>query len=237
MASARLAESTRMRLAITGYNRLEYMRETISAWANVRGIQDITTEFHLEPGYPDVEAACCEAPFPSEVHVADTHLGIRMNPWKAADHAFQHDDFVILGEDDMIVGADTLEYFSWAKDQFRDDSRILAVSAAQGIASDPPSEDAVSARTWFSAWVWGLWRDRWDMISSSWHDGEDHRGWDYLINFGWCQTRGYQTVIPHLSRVQHIGKTGTYCNPGIFDSLLSTCFTPDVTPQHYRVIS
>lgn len=213
------------------------MKQVIESWAAARGIQDIVTEFHLEPGYPEVESVCRAAPFPHEVHVNETRLGVQKNPWKAAGHALQSDDFVVLAEDDIIVGTDTVEYLRWAEKEFRYRDDVLAVSAAQGVLKEPGLYSAVAVERRFSAWVWGIWKDRWNLVGPDWKFNYEYKGWDYRLNFYWCQEQGYKTVIPHVSRAQHIGKyDGEHCLPEQFDSLLSACFVPDIGPQQYFVV-
>lgn len=226
-----------MRVVITGFNRPEYMRQTIASWAKVRGIENVPVEFHLEPGHPEVWEVCADAPFPSAVYVAGEHQGVQRNPWKAANHAFRSSDFAVLAEDDIIVGADTIEYFLWAEEEFRFRDDVLAVSAANQGAGDPADLAAVSAECRFSGWVWGTWKDRWKFIGPDWTFNYEHRGWDYRLNLYWCQEERYRTVVPHMSRAQHIGQYGgTHCTPGQFEELQSRCFVPDAPPQQYRII-
>jgi GNT-I family len=225
-----------MRIILTGNNRPQYMRATIESWSRVRGIQDVMVEFHLEPGNPAVEVACSEAPFPREVYVAGGHQGVQRNPWQAACHAFEASDFVVLAEDDMIVGTDTLEYLSWAERYFRADKNVLAVTAANIEPGDPPVPGAVSLEHRFQGWVWGIWRDRWDIIGPDWTFAYEHNGWDYRLSEHWCRDVGMMTVFPHLSRVQHIGREGgTHCTPEMFVGLLSQSFLPEAEPQEYYV--
>jgi hypothetical protein len=233
-----MAAGRDMRIIITGYNRPGYMRETIASWAKARGIERVMTEFHLEPGHPEVETACVSAPFPHQTFIAGQRQGVQRNPWKAASHAFGFSDFVILAEDDMIVGTDTLEYFRWAEGEYRDNPGVLAISAAhRGPACAPPTPAACSLRRQGEFWVWGTWRDRWDLIGPDWTFDYEHNGWDYRLDGHWCRERGMMMLTPNLSRVQHIGREGgTHCLPGMFEGLLSPCFLPEAGPQAYYTV-
>lgn len=224
-----------MRIVITGYNRPQYMKEVIASWSRVRGIQGVVVEFHLEPGNQEVLDACINAPFMHAIVVNGQVLGVQKNPWAALESGFQSDEFVIAGEDDIIVGTDTLEYFAWAEKEFRSRDDVLAISAARYEARKPEISSAVSVQPVFSSWVWGTWRKWWEKVGPDWD--ADARGWDYRLNYHWCRGLGLHTVQPHLSRAQHIGKFGgTHCTPEMFDSLSSRCFIEDVPPQPYFVV-
>jgi hypothetical protein len=232
---------TLVRIAMTGFNRPQYMRETIESWAKVRGIQDVVTEFHLEPGHPGVAEVCEAAPFPHEIYVAEQHQGCQKNPWKAANSAFERDSFVVLAEDDIIVGKDTLEYFRWAEAEFADRDDVMFISAAQG--KHPPGGSyvrfgGVTVEPRFSSWVWGTWRTLWrNLLAPDWKFAYEYQGWDYRLNLYWCQEVGYKTVIPQWSRAQHIGEHGgTHCQPSQFRDLQSPCFIPDLSPQQYFTV-
>lgn len=225
-----------MRIVLTGYNRPGYMRETIASWARVRGIEEAMVEFHLEPdGHTDLVNICADAPFPHDVHIPGQHQGVQRNPWKAFGHGFESSDFVILAEDDMVVGTDTLEYFAWAEEKYRDNHDVLAISAARrNQAGDPPVPAACSLGRYGVCWVWGTWRDRWDFIGPDWTFNYEYGGWDIRLNDYWCQDQGLLMLTPNLSRVQHIGRVGgIHCMPDMFEGLLSPCFLPEAAPQEY----
>ena len=48
---------------------------------------------------------------------------------EAADHVLKDPsvEFLILGEEDLVVSSDALEYFTWARQEFARDERVLAV--------------------------------------------------------------------------------------------------------------
>jgi hypothetical protein len=228
-----------LKVVITGFSRPAYMRETIVSWARVRGVAQVGVEFHLEPEYLEVADVCREAPFPHEVHISAGHQGVQRNPWKALSHGFESSDFVILGEDDMVVATDTLEYFAWAERKYRDRQDVLGITAARRqAAGDPPTEAAATLAHYGEFWVWATWRDRWEnVIKPDWTFNYEHNGWDIRLNDYWCQERGMRMLTPNLSRVQHIGRDGgIHCMPEMFEGLLSPCFVSEVEKQRYFVV-
>jgi hypothetical protein len=243
VAAPRDCEAERvMRVVFTAFSRANYMQEVLASWARVRGVENTPLDFHVEPGCPHMERVIAEAALPSvTVHVNSRHLGVQANPFHAVTCGFgafpdysQPDDFVILAEDDITVGADTLEYFAWASERFAADPGILAVSTYRQYPRDPQQAAAVSVEQEFHGWVWGTWRDRWEQLAADWTFNYEHNGWDWRLNDYWCREQGRKVVYPHLARSQHIGQYGgAHCSPAAFEDLQSRCYLPDAPPQRY----
>jgi len=235
-----------MKVVFTAFNRSHYMQRVLASWALVRGLENVTLDFYVEPECLDMEQVITDVvedlPCLSAVHVNDRRLGVQVNPYCAINSGFASfaspspDDFVILGEDDIVVGADILEYFSWACGKFASDKDVLAVSSHQHEAVEPWSSAAISLEACFRGWVWGIWRDRWEQVAADWTFQYEHNGWDWRINDYWCKERGFRVAHPHVSRAQHIGQFGgVRCTPDMFDGILSKCFVADLPPQEYFV--
>lgn len=241
----RVTLRNRMAVTFTGYNRPPYMAETLESWSKVRGIARTRVEFHLEPGTEKVVQLARGADFAreTEVFVNPSVLGTQRNPFEAMSSAFNHGFFAILAEDDIVVSTDVLEYFSWCEEEFRDDSRVLAVSARQHSAQ-PGGEagvrlgDMAMDGTPPMMWVWGTWADRWEnLLAPDWTFAYEHYGWDWRIHNHWVKDQGYRIAVPSISRCQHIGEHGgTHCPPGAeFAALQSQCFVSEVEPQQYKL--
>jgi hypothetical protein len=229
------------RIVFTGNDRPEYMRRTLESWAKVRGVGDAMLDFHLEPGHPEVLSVCTGVGFAEwTVHLNNTRLGVQANPFHAIWCGFNSvpepkpHDFVILAEDDFVVGADILEYFAWAQEEFYLDKRVISVSATQ-FEAQGEADEVLLVRGW-TGWVWGTWRDRWEtMIAPDWTFNYEHDGWDRRIIDYWCGERGMVTAVPALSRSQHIGQYGgVHTVPAAFEEHTSRCFMPGLEPQQYR---
>ncbi len=131
-------------------------------------------------------------------------------------------DFLIFGEEDVVVSSDIVSYMTWAAEKFKDDPRVLLVNAhnrgGQGWDPHQPAEDAeanqnaVRLEPYMNAWVWGTWADRWEKVLEP--------NWDYECNSGEATTSGYDwqiatriipsgnflAVVPDASRSQNVGR-------------------------------
>jgi hypothetical protein len=236
-----------LRVVMTAYNRPGYLAETLSSWGRVRGSGKCFFDFYIDPSEEtervrNVITGGMEVagnPLHS-VHVNPVHLGVLVNPYRAFETTFTEsftekkpDDFVILAEDDFVVGEDTLEYFAWASTRYAKNWRVLAVSATQLEPQGAPDE--VLQLAGWTGWVWGTWRDRWEsLLKPDWAPDYRYGGWDWRIINHWCGDMGMSTVVPALSRSQHIGKHGgAHTNPDTFEQHVSRCFTPNLPPQQY----
>lgn len=169
-----------------------------------------------------------------EVHVNRGRLGVRQNPFDGLAAAFyEGSPFVLLAEDDFLVGADVVEFFSWASREYARERDVLAVSAFRHRAPLIGTLSGVVRVRGFPAQVWGTWRDRWEnLMAPEWFKGQ---GWDLHLDAHLCLERGYESVVPELSRSQHIGQEGgTYMSPELFDRIRSGCFVVDAPAQEYR---
>jgi hypothetical protein len=143
------------------------------------------------------------------------------------DAGFEKSSFVILIEDDTLVGPDGLVYFQYARETFADDPKVFTVSgysdvphtkattAAEGVEIPEEMHFSVGIRHHYTPWVWGTWQDRYNRIRDEWY------GWDVHMNhyaptyetfdplrFGeGLRGRRYE-VFPVLSRANNIGFEG-----------------------------
>ena len=207
-------------VAITAHNRPHYLRQVIDSWQQVRGIDDVPLHFQIEPVNTDVIEACVTSGFRQlSCNTNGVLLGALSNPHQAIQKGFEMEvDFVVLGEDDSIVTQDALEYFSWAADEFKDDSSIIAVCSFQHKPNGAANESCF--RNYFASVVWGTWRDRWEgWMSSTWGHTYQHYEWDFRL-CRMCDNGEHKCIFPCISRSQHIGKyDGTHHKPDKYDSL------------------
>ena len=140
----------------TAKSRPHYLREILSSWQKARGITDVHS-FTLALGYD-------EGQFMSQLSAYDafrseTGLGLRARVkidsaaarasrgmgraiGEAAVHVLADPavEFLVFGEEDIIVSSDVLEYFAWARETFAAAERVLCVLAhsAGGAGWDEP---------------------------------------------------------------------------------------------------
>jgi hypothetical protein len=128
--------------------------------------------------------------------------------------AFTRSDYVIHVEDDVLLAADALPYFRWAR-RYGADPEVWTVAAWRhargwlpGCGREMMADEIAMARKqpFFTCWGWATWRDRWREMESNWTQGGDHElSWDVRME----QMRGGRVqVCPMISRAVNIGKTG-----------------------------
>jgi GNT-I family protein len=204
-------------VALTVNDRPHYLVRVLDAWVNVRGIQNSTMVFQVEPNSPSLRV-CYNAPFKDRYVVVNTsRQGALGNPYAALDTGFDLGaDFVVLGEDDSIVTADVLEYFSFAAKTYEHQPKCLAVCTFQFRPFGPAP--VVHPRHYFASVVWGTWRNRWEeQIRPEWTFGY-HPAWDRML-LDKVVAEQY-CAFPGISRSQHIGREGgTHMKEGDFEEL------------------
>jgi hypothetical protein len=232
-----LGERDRPVVVFTVGGRTDYLQETMNSWAEVRGIEDATLVFLIEPSETTteiLELLCAERATARLLLTSVNYgrLGVSGNPWHAMQTGFRLGDFVILAEEDTPVSSDVLEYFAWARDAYLGDGNVKAVCAHQ-IGEPLGAEGDVLRSKHFSPVVWGTWRDRWvSFFRDSWGGPQ---GWDSQVN-KLLRAKDYrQVVIPARSRSQHIGEHGgAHCIPEFFPRTVSRSWSASYGPQAYR---
>ena len=230
-----LGERDRPVVVFTVGGRADYLSKTLASWARVRGIEDSTMVFLVEPGQQDSrKIAHSMGRFARTAMVIENNRrrGVSANSWHAMQTGFRLADFVILAEEDTPVSSDVLEYFAWARDAYLGDGNVKAVCAHQ-IGEPLGAEGDVLRSKHFSPVVWGTWRDRWvSFFRDSWGGAQ---GWDSQVN-KLLRAKDYrQVVIPARSRSQHIGEHGgAHCTPGYFPRTVSRSWSASYGPQAYR---
>lgn len=227
-------------ISFTVCGRPGYLSWVLESWRDVRGIADARLLFLCEPGCDEAVALCEAVDFAERtVTVNKERLGILANPWHALEDGFARSDFVVLGEEDLIVSTDALEYLAWCRDRYRSDPGVLAVTTHQ-YAAQPGSMPGVMPQRFDQdpdphLWVWGTWKDRWEgILRDDWDMDYSYRGWDWHIKDRHLTGRGMRLMAPCLSRSQHVGRLGgIHCTPDQYETMRSRCFVPRVGPQEY----
>lgn len=199
-------------ITMTAWRRVEYTKTVLENLKQCSGFKNYLLLPTIEPGYPEViklfdDISNCEVIVNSDV------LGNRLNSLKALQRGFDISDFVIHIEDDTVPGVDSLKYFEWASERYKDDKTIFAVTAYNKTHSiHPDNYFTVYRHQWFTAWLWGTWKDRFKEMEKNWD--YSRLGWDHSIN----KMRGERyELCPNLSRSHNIGeKYGTNATPHIW---------------------
>lgn len=233
-------EFSDMAVMTTAWRRPYYFEQVLNSWANADGQEDLR-RFVISLGPTDrhdQQVTLIKRMRPrfgvgleilpqSEAAVRGDGRRVPFGPHRAIAEAIDHVftdpaiQFVVAGEEDVVVSSDVLTYMRWAATRFADDPTVLVVCAhnqhGQGWDEPGPAEDedanqdTVQLLPYYNPWCWGVWRDRWEKILEP--------GWDYNCDLGGDLTSGYdwtiQTrilprhsmvcVVPDASRSQNIG--------------------------------
>jgi hypothetical protein len=242
----------------SAWRRPYYSERTLASWA-VAAAMMRPDRFVISLGTSDryaevlkvIEAA--RTWFDVELEVVTQSLECYGNPHRAygemASYVFSDPavEFLVVGEDDVLVSDDVLLYMDWARRRFQAEEDVLAVCAHNrgGQYWDPhvPAADAdadqqaVRVVPYFNAWGWGLWRDRWEEVvlpGWCWQATGFATGYDFAIaaNMGfWC------SVVPDASRSQNIGEQeGIYVTPESWSFSQSQSFREHRGPVIYQEV-
>lgn len=195
-------------ITMTAWRRPDYTLQVVNALKNCIGFEDYHILPTIEPGYSAVSRIFDNIPN-CEVIVNDRKLGCAANTLKALQRGFDISDFVIHMEDDTVPGIDSLKYFEWVNNRYKDDKEIFTVTAYNRIIKiDPQKYFSTHRCHYFTGWMWGTWRDRFEEMERNW----DFNAWDVNIN---KKIRGNRyEICPNLPRSQNIGEhLGTYTTP------------------------
>ncbi len=216
-------------VAFAVYNRPQYLRQVIDAWSKVRGVDEVTFEFHCEPGCPEVVDMCHQVQFTeSYVHVNPQRLGHAWNVHKSMHWAYRDGaDYVIQAVDDFLPSTDLLELHHWHRLNYAEDPTVLALRSG----TDYQHDEGLGAvwRTQLIGILPGFHKSKWKMIAPWWEMGTAN--WWAWVNDRWLQSgQRLDVLAPAVSRAKDIGVTGS---DGYPDPVAVSQFTADVPPQRY----
>jgi hypothetical protein len=124
--------------------------------------------------------------WPCEVHTLfrDDNLGCRRAVGGALDWFFDAEPEGIVLEDDCVAGPDWFRFAEAMLDRYRDDERIMCVSASHfhGDAHQPPASYFFSRYN--HCWGWASWRRAWRLYDP------DMRDWPRLRSTAWLRQLG-----------------------------------------------
>jgi hypothetical protein len=225
-----------MAVMTTAWRRPYYFRDTLESWAGNDGIRDLR-RFAISTGPTDRYAQqlevigdlrprfYCGLDILPQTQQAFRENGPHRAIAEAADQIFTGDprvQFLVFGEEDVLVSSDTLAYMRWAATKFAGDPRVLAVLAhnrhGQGWDLQTPARDhdadqeTVRLIRYFNPWCFGVWRDRWETILSPEWDrtcdsgGPMNSGYDWNVQQRILPGHKMVCVVPDASRSQNIGE-------------------------------
>ena len=260
------ADLSRMAVMTTAWRRPYYFERVLNSWSRAEG-QDQLARFVISLGRTDryqrqvklIDRMRPRFGVPLEIleqsdramSVNGPHTAIA----EAANHVFASDqvDFLVFGEEDVMVSADTLAYMAWAAERFAEDEQVLAVLAhsrcGQGwdgpdVTDDPDADPAVvRLLRYFNPWCFGTWRDRWEcVLEPEWDwdctsgDNPMQHGYDHNIQRRILPRHSMACVVPDASRSQNIGQhEGWATNPQSWAYSQARSFTEKREAVDYRL--
>jgi hypothetical protein len=251
-------------LIVTGWRRPDYLKRTLDSWvaaedaASLRRIVVALAPSDAEGEQREVIAKAAAAlgrdievrmDSPAAAAVRGPHTAIAEAGNAAlADPGCQ---FLIFGEEDIVVSSDVLRFILWGRQEGA--GRALMVCAHNALGNgwqrdtqqddtDAEQDTARLCRS-FSPWVWGTWRGVWEQVLEP--------DWDYRCSKG---TRGFDSgydwqlqriaerdgdvLVPDASRSQNIGRQGgIYADPADFDWTQAKSFREVRGPVEYRLVT
>jgi hypothetical protein len=256
-----------MAVMVTARSRPEYLVRTLGSWGGARHTGELHS-FTIALGQSDMQQdmLLLMDSFDEEAHFSKQGIRLLPDSTRAAVAHGMHTaiaeavtesftdskvEFVIAGEEDVVVSSDVLEYMNYGMEMFRNDHVVLAVCAHDvgGTGWDVPGVGQRSAlahparvrlRHYFNPWVWGTWRDRWEnVLLPRWeycNPPVAGTGWDWNIATSVLPRGEYFCLVPDASRSQNIGEHGgVYSTPDIFAGQQTLSFEEHREPVTYAL--
>jgi hypothetical protein len=223
----------------TAWRRPYYLERTLESWSRAAALLK-PDRFVISLGITDRYAQQVDVidrardRFPVELEILHQSTGGNPGvdgPHRAIGEAGQYlfsdekVEFLVFGEEDVLVSDDVLLYMEWARRRFAARPEVLTACAHSvgGMGWDwpEPAQDAdadqqeVTVLPYFNPWCWGTWRDRWAGVLEPnwcWQALAHSTGYDWAIEG--LMSRQYRSVVPEASRSQNIGELeGLYSTP------------------------
>jgi hypothetical protein len=231
-------------LVITAWKRPEYLWRVLDSWAKADRVAELRMvavalgRSHRHDDQMDVIRKA-EGWFGHKIVVipdspeAQASPGMHRALGEAIDRVLGNfsPEFVLCGEEDVIVSSDVLSYMAWAQVQYTDNVLCICAHNRGGAGWDglsAPREDdeadqsAVRALPYFNPWVWCTWRNRWKSVIRPVWDWDCDSGGPGESGYDWNMQRlsaigPWRNLVPDAARSQTIGEhAGVYSTPGIF---------------------
>ena len=256
-------------LVITAWKRPDYLKRVLESWAmtpELIELRHVMVALGWSHRFDDMRDVIRGAErqllrqvtvVPDSPEAAESP-GMHRALGEAIDTAFQQKgtDWVLCGEEDVIVSADALSYVSWAQREYDASSLCICLHNQGGTGwdwltgpraereDDGADQEAVYRLPYFNPWGWCIRRDRWELAVRDGWDWDCTSGGSGDSGYDWQMQRltglgNWRNLVPAAARSQTIGELyGVYSNPDIFPLQQAKSFRRlrDM-PVHYRIDS
>lgn len=251
-------------LVITAWKRPEYLKQTLESWARAPELIELRHVIvalgwsHMFDDQRDVIRGAERQLLRQVMVVPDSpeaagSPGMHRALGEAIDTAFlqKGTDWVLCGEEDVIVSADALAYVSWAQEHYSDQTMAICLHNQGGCGwdglgapriDDGADQDAVRLLPYFNPWGWCIRRDMWENVARPVWDWECDSGGSNDSGYDWqmhrlSSTGPWLNFVPDAARSQTIGElSGVYSNPDIFPMQQARSFRRQrEMPVRYRL--
>jgi hypothetical protein len=250
-------------LLITANRRPDYLRRTLDSWAQVPEIgrlRGVDVALGWSPRWDDQLEVIRQAERPlgwsigviRDSQAAHNSPGMHRALGEAINRKFGDPrvEYVICGEEDVIVSSDVLAYTAFAQRWY--DEHVLCICAHNrgGCGWDgldgPREDDAadqekVRLLPYFNPWVWCIGRSQWRNVARPVWDWDCDGGGGQDSGYDWGMQRlsalgPWRNLVPDAARSQTIGElAGWASTPEIFPLQQSLSFRERRNRPVYRL--
>lgn len=249
-------------VVVTAKSRPKYLERVLRSWENVRGAEKVHT-FLLALGRSEHQSVQIALAHDSTLRVrvrldssrAHASPGMHRAIGEAIDSVLEAPgvEFVVLGEEDVVMSSDALEYFDWCRKEMWKDPQVLVACAhnrggcgwdAKTIAQiqggvewalrdddTDADQQAVRKLAYYNPWGWGITRHAWThVVRPQWDwecdtGGASDSGYDWNMATRILPNEGWLALVPDAARSQNIGvDDGVYSSPQIHPLQVSQSF-------------
>jgi radical SAM protein with 4Fe4S-binding SPASM domain len=207
--------NNRIPIAIATYERHLYLGQVLNALCKCTHLNQFMLITSEEPEQRRVSELIASIDFmPVERHLQPKRLGANLNTCMAVHYALRQSSTAIMLEEDVVPAQDFLSFMLWGLEAFQKTRDAVSIGGYQRRAVSPHLDEVKSAfkASWFNAWGWGTWRDRWSRFFRSKLFLHSSVPWDILFKHYMFFEESY-SIVPSLGRTLNIGLTGTYMSP------------------------
>jgi len=157
---------------VTVYNRYSHFKHCIESLSKNIGADQTELFIAIDAPFCDEDKPAIDSVYEYSksitgfkdviIFMREKNLGSRENSIRACNEVFKNHDRIIWSEDDNIFSVDFLTYINEALEVYKDRKDIYAVCGYNYPVNMPADyNNDIYAWTGFSAWGFGVWKDRW----------------------------------------------------------------------------